>query len=169
MYMFIVKASYFRCNCLMLKKLKELAACIHAWSLVFTAPTAIHVKELQGSFWENYIPYLQSDNRPLPTTAGIPTYSRQKDGRRICHPGLSCIHCMHGYIVCKRCMDIYTYVKLDLLWWLTLHGRTGWSHMLDQMHVLRSWGLKMYSYGPCIHATACDLSNSKNACVIYMI
>ena len=40
--------------------------------------------------------------------------------------------------------------------------------MLDQMHVLRSWGLKMYSYGPCIHATACDLSNSKNANIIYI-
>jgi len=36
------------------------------------------------------------------------------------------------------------------------------------MHVLRSWGLNMYSYGPCIHATACDLSNSKNACIIYI-
>ena len=78
----------------MLKKLKELAACIHAWSLVFTAPTAIHVKELQGSFWENYIPYLQSDNRPLPTTAGIPIILGKK------MDGASAIQDFHAYTAC---------------------------------------------------------------------
>ena len=71
----------------------------------------MHVKD-QGSCGENYIPYLQSDNWPLPTTAGVPTYSRQKDGRRICHPGLSCIHCMHAWLHSLQKMHGYIYIYI---------------------------------------------------------
>ena len=114
-------ASFFRPNCLMLKIWKSLLhAFMHDHSRSQPPQPFMHVKD-QGSCGENYIPYLQSDNRPLPTTAGIPTYSRQKDGRRICHPGLSCIHCMHGYIVCKRCMDIYICKT-----WLAVMAYTAW-------------------------------------------
>ena len=144
----------------------ERVSCMHSCMITRVHSPHSHscmLRSCKGPSERITFPTCSQTTDPFQLLPAFLTYSRQKDGRRICHPGLSCIHCMHGYIVCKRCMDIYTYiyVKLDLLWWLTLHGRTGWSHMLDQMHVLRSWGLNMYSYGPCIHATACDLSNSK--------